>query len=195
VWRVRGEAASAAAACPAIKMAESVLEVVGRLQARLAGSADPKKVTAVAWLGFGGVLEEGRGRHGCEGQEVRGPGLPEAAELGGPGFRSGRALSGPGWAARDSSAPAPRGAVPAVPPLLSAESGPWRGGRARSLGPSRHCSGPLTAAVHGVLEPLSPSGIGTWGNARGVGVLPARAAVPFIGTWRLTGQHLLGAFL
>ncbi|NXA73011.1 ELOA1 protein, partial [Thryothorus ludovicianus] len=38
------EAASAAAGSPAVKMAESVLEVVGRLQARLAGSAEPKKL-------------------------------------------------------------------------------------------------------------------------------------------------------
>ncbi|NXN40650.1 ELOA1 protein, partial [Rhinoptilus africanus] len=38
------EAASAAAASPAVKMAESVLEVVGKLQSRLAGSSEPKKL-------------------------------------------------------------------------------------------------------------------------------------------------------
>ncbi|NXA24541.1 ELOA1 protein, partial [Ibidorhyncha struthersii] len=42
--RSGGEAASAAAASPAVKMAESVLEVVGKLQSRLAGSSEPKKL-------------------------------------------------------------------------------------------------------------------------------------------------------
>lgn len=108
-------------------MAESVLEVVGRLQARLAGSADPKKVTAVARPGFGGVLGVGR--------EVRGQGLPRAAELGGPGCRLGRAL----LCCPGRFGAAPYGAVPAVPPLLGAEPGPRRGGGARGLAPSRRC--------------------------------------------------------
>lgn len=59
-------------------MAESVLEVVGRLQARLAGSAEPKKVMGAASARRG--LSGGDGGRECAGQGLPPPELlPRAA--------------------------------------------------------------------------------------------------------------------
>lgn len=102
MWRAGGEAASAAAASPAVKMAESVLEVVGKLQSRLAGSSEPKKVTvgggaAEALPSPAGVVRRSRGSGG--------PGLPRE---GGGGARG----AGPGRACPPLPPPLPRSFLP-----------------------------------------------------------------------------------
>lgn len=152
-------------------MAESVLEVVGKLQSRLAGSSEPKKVTvgggaAEAPPSPAGVVRRSRGSGG--------PGLPREGGGGGTGSGAGPGLpSAPPTATPSPKFPArpgPRSVGRGGPPAASEPRQRARpgGGELSPVGapPSLRCCQPgLGSQAPGCPtgDPLRRVGVLAWG--------------------------------